>query len=197
MRLTTLYSAILITLLLITCVFDGDVRNKCYSYSRPGVTPIDFVSDAQDMLKERFPEWFVEETKIFIRQSQRGKVFARVRPQRFEGELIMDLYPISLRLCTVEDLASVLLHEYVHVKVWDELQERISDEDCRNARHELIANFTVLDAREKLPYSDDLLGGALVLYETYYAFAECVCEPEVYEDYPRPSIPGLTAPEAP
>ena len=192
MRLAVIYSAILIGLLSLAFVLEDYSKGECYRNSRPGITATNFVDAAKDMMKEKFPEWFVEETPVYISSSQEEQLLGRAGPNP-DGELVIYLFPESLRFCSVEDLTSVLLHEFVHVKKWYELDELFpgDDKSCRNARHELLANLEVIRARKELPYNLELYELFTGLYDEYYLFASAVCEPEIYKDLPGPLLRSL------
>ncbi len=158
----------------------------CWTSTHPEEGYKEFISGAVEIVRDKFPEWYNEETPIRVDLKEKDNI-ASTRQVGGQGTVVIDVNQKALNLCTQEDLASVLLHEYVHVKLWDEIALTSNDKtDCKHIRHELKANLTVLFAYDELEYSMTMLHIALDLYEQYYLSARSRCQPEIYKDMPEP-----------
>jgi hypothetical protein len=144
----------------------------------------EFIERADDMVKENFPEWYVEGVEKELASEQIGSLFASVDVQE-DRTLMITLYEMSWDLCTVEDLASVLLHEYVHAKIWFDLEEEIEDEWCRAAMHEVEA-YTVELTQTKINVTPAMRFGTEFGYRFAYIKAMSYCPRETYIDFPDP-----------
>ncbi len=157
----------------------------CWSDTHPDEGYIEFISGAVEVVRDKFPEWYNEKTPIALDLEDKENLAYANRTE--QGVIGIKLTQKALDLCTEEDLASILLHEYVHVKLWDEIAAMVSDtEDCNHIRHELKANLTVAFAYDELGYSTRMLRMALDLYEHYYVGALLECDEAVYNDMPKP-----------
>jgi len=147
----------------------------------------EFIARADLMVANTFPEWYVEG----IRQELVFKTdirFAAVTKLE-DGTFVMYIYEQARDLCTVEDLASVLLHEYVHAKIWDDLEERISgfifDDYCRSAIHEVTA-YGVELGQKKIRTTGAMRMGTWLGYALHYNRAEIFCPEDLIKDFPEP-----------
>jgi hypothetical protein len=144
----------------------------------------EFIQRADDMVKVNFPEWYVEGIVRELAFEQVGSLFASVNIQE-DGTLRITLYEMSWDLCTVEDLASVLLHEYVHVKIWFRLAEEIEDDFCRAAIHEVTA-YTAELTQTKMNVTPAMRAGTEFGYRFAYIKAMGYCPMEEYDYFPDP-----------
>ncbi len=158
----------------------------CWTSTHPEEGYIEFISGAVEIVRDKFPEWYNEETPIWVDlKDEKNLAYAKLIEQE---PIRIGLTQKALDLCTQEDLASVLLHEYVHVKLWDEIATMADeDTDCNYIRHELEANLTTAFAYDELGYSIRMLAMALNLYEHYYLEALLKCKAVIFEDMPTPA----------
>ena len=152
-----------------------------------GMNYLEFLSRAEALVKENFPEWYVEGVKkelIFDNSNYDG--FATINKQE-DGTLVMSIYELAWDLCAVEDLASVLLHEYVHVKIWDELEEKMPNEWCNLAVHELTAYGVEMNQR-KIRTTGAMRRNNRMGYDMAYLQARVFCSQEIIKDFPKPEV---------
>ena len=161
----------------------------CWTSTHPEEGYIEFVSGAVELVRDKFPEWYNAETPVGVDLKDKDNLAYAIQVGGQET-VIINVTQKALDLCTQEDLASILLHEYVHVALWDEINA-IADpaSRCSHIRHELKANLTTAFAYDELGYSIRMLAMALNLYEHYYFEALVYCEDAIFEDMPAP--PGL------
>jgi len=171
-------------LLMLGCASTTVVYEPLYTLRHPDMHYFEFIERADDMVKENFPEWYVEGIEWELAFEQVGSWFASVDEQE-DGTLLITLYEQSWDLCTVEDLASVLLHEYVHVKIWFRLKEEIEDEFCRAAIHETTA-YNVELTQTKLNVTPAMRFGTEFGYRFAYIKAMSYCPMEDYDYFPDP-----------
>jgi len=128
------------------------------------------------------PEWYVEGTREM-------PVIMQASPNllgRF-GEAWIDeqgvyhvvIGRLGLMLATIEDLASVILHEFVHVIVWEEVQAQDWTQECKSVRQELLANKVVIEHYLKLGYTPQMLANSRRLYaqaKVKGLFSQCPAE---------------------
>jgi hypothetical protein len=145
---------------------------------------LEFIARADLMVKKLFPEWHVEGTPIGVDFAEMGVRFADV--SRLEdGRLAINIYEHGWDLATVEDLASVLLHEYVHVTIWDDLEETIEYDFCRMAVHEVTA-YGVELRQTKLTVTEGMRSSTQIGYNQAYSEASVYCPPEMVEEFEDP-----------
>ena len=104
----------------------------------PDMTYTEFLALAEEKVEENFPQWHVKDVEKDLRTNEQAMKYASVT-RKEDGTFVMTLFEPSWDLCAVEDLALVLLHEYVHVRIWDTLNEVSPNPFCRTALHELTA----------------------------------------------------------
>ncbi len=176
---------VLLTLLLLTgCASIALVSDPVYTLRHPDMNYTEFIERADTLVKESFPEWYVEGVGRHLASEQIGSLFASVDLQE-DGTLLITLYEKSWDLCTVEDLASVLLHEYVHAKIWFRLAEEIEDEWCRSAMHELTAYNAEL-TQTKINVTPAMRSSTEFGYRFAYVKAMSDCSREDYDSFPSP-----------
>lgn len=139
---------------------------------------------AKILVKEKFPEWYQEDTCIKIEPNNRRSIYGYVMKDPTTRELYMGISRGGLDLPTTEDLAHVLLHEYVHVALWAEKRT-----PCRRVREELLAYNVNIEARSEIPNSLLLHAGFMISYRGKYMDAMEKCPADTYEDLPYPDRP--------
>ena len=182
-------AAVLLFGLVISC--SDTPKAPCWTKNHPDQGYKEFIVTATEIVKEKFPEWYQKDVPLgldlFIyKEAPKRLAYTHINE---EGKTAIKLTQRALDLCTAEDLAYILLHEYVHVKIWEDVETATEDDnDCDYIRHEIVANWTTLEAHSKLGYSRRFLINALLLYEKYYRKGFIFCAPEIYEDFPGPSV---------
>ncbi len=144
-----------------------DDSGKTYSIRTPDMDYYDFLRAADAMVLAAAPEWYVEGTPEM-------PVIMQATPNLLHryGEAWVDeqgvyhvvIGRLGLMLATVEDLASVILHEFVHVISWEEIEAQGWSENCEFARQELIANKVVIEHYLKLGYTPYMLSNSRKLF---------------------------------
>jgi hypothetical protein len=180
----TLVKVLLASLLLVGCAYISPSPQP--TLRDPGMNYTEFLSRGEALFKEKFPEWYVEGVKqelVFDSDIR----FAGVIKQE-DGTFVMYIFEQAWNLCTVEDLASVFLHEYVHVKIWNDLEEQIPGmflSWCRMAVHELHA-YKVEIEQKKIKISSAMRVGNRMGYLLNYNKAQTFCPDRFIEDFPEP-----------
>jgi hypothetical protein len=152
----------------------------------PSMQYAEFLARGDAMVKEKFPEWYVEgvtQELVFDPDIRYASVI-----QLEDGTFIMYIYEMAWDLCTVEDLASVFLHEYVHVKIWNDLEEEIPGlllAWCRMSVHELHAYKVELE-QTKIKVTSAMRMGTWLGYVLNYNKAQTFCPDRFIEDFPKP-----------
>lgn len=150
---------------------------------------MEFIARADLMVKELFPEWHVEGTPIGVNTEEVGVRYATTS-RLMDGRLAIEIYPYGYRLAVVEDLATVLLHEYVHVKIWDELEKSIPTDTeasslCKASVHEIMAYGVELD-QDRLTVTEGMRDETLTQYRVYYVQGTSYCPTELMKIFPLP-----------
>lgn len=144
MYLTTRLWGIIVALLLVGGCATWQPH---YTLRYPDMTYFEFLSQADALVAENFPQWYTKNVQKELRFGKLNGRYASIKEEK-NGTLVMFIYKLSWDLRTVEDLASVLLHEYVHIKIWNDLEDQIPGDDvavwCRAAVHEMTAYGTEL-----------------------------------------------------
>lgn len=171
-----------------------DDSGRSYTIRTPDMDYYDFLRAADAMVLAAVPEWYVEgtpETPIIMQASPNLL-------QRRYGEAWLDeqgvyhvrIGRLGLMLSIVEDLASVVLHEFVHVIVWEEIEAQDWSENCMSARQELMANKIVIEHYILLGYTPYMLENSYRLYARAQFKAQVNgCPAEVWIDLPAVPIP--------
>jgi len=158
----------------------------CWTSAHPDEGYMDLITGAVQLVHDKFPEWYDEKVVLTLDLENTEDLAYTTRNK--EGTTFIKLTQKTLNLCTEEDVASVILHESVHAKLWDEIEALVPDPDvCNHIRHELTANLTVAFAYYELEYGPEMLGMALDLYEHNYLEALLECNKEIYGDMPMPA----------
>jgi hypothetical protein len=151
----------------------------------------DFMRAGDRMVELVAPEWYVSgtnETPIIMHAMPDllGKFGEAWKDE--VGTFHVGIGRRGLMLATVEDMASVVLHEFVHVKMWEEIAAEDWSWECKSARHELIANKVVIEHFFKIRYTSYMYTNSRILYAEAQAKASInECPAEVTSD--MPSIP--------
>lgn len=162
---STLLFALLLALPATTA--EPQVCNDTFTIRTPDMSYYDSMRAGDELVMAAAPEWYVEGT-------QEMPIIVQANPDLLSlyGEAWVDeqgVYHVvvgrlGLMLATIEDLASVLLHEYVHVIAWEEVEAEEWSENCKSVRQELIANKVVIEHYHKLGYSPYMLSNSRTLY---------------------------------
>lgn len=160
-----------------------------YTLRDPGMNYMQFLYKAEALIAENFPEWYVEDVKRELVFDNPDMRFASVSKEE-DGTFIMHIFEMSWDLCTVEDLASVLLHEYVHIKIWDDLLDQIPGDTapanwCRAAVHEMTAYGTELQQR-KVNVTAAMRMSTRMGYIMSYERGHVFCSSEIMEGFSHP-----------
>lgn len=190
---STLLFALLLALPASTA--EPQVCNDTYTIRTPDMSYYDSMRAGDELVLAAAPEWYVEGTPEI-------PVIVHANPDllyRF-GEAWVDeqgtyhvvIGRLGLMLATIEDLASVLLHEYVHVIVWEEIEAQGWSEECESVRQELMANKIVIEHFFKLGYTPYMLNNSRTLYAQAKAKGLLnQCPAEVTSDLPEFPMPIL------
>jgi len=174
---------ILIALLALSCACPPQ-----YTIRHTDMGYMEFMRRAQTMVKEKVPQWYQEDIKVEL--DYEDLMHYGHTKETKDGEVIIIITGLSLRLALVEDLAEVYLHEYVHAKIWKEmiaLETGGLDEWCVSHLHELHANYVVLTDGAVLGYHPLTKKGVMWLYNEAYFNARGVCPREITEKFPKPA----------
>ena len=174
-----------------------------------GMDSTAFVRAADDMLERKAPRWRNHGAQVHLGFGLLSKY--GVTAKDAEGNLYIVLGRPALVMATVEDLAAVLLHEYVHVVYWDYVFDNPSFEDatyeCKRCRAEMLANKVVVEMYHRIGYRHDMMRHQLALYQSAYVYQQVMgCPPEIALDLPKfvrplkfkgrnPIIPELEQPD--
>jgi len=180
-----LWGIVLALLLVVGCA----TSQPHYTLRHPGMGYMEFLDRAELQVMEKFPQWYVLDVNRELNFDEQNGRFASVKKQE-DGTFTMYIYESSWDLCTVEDLALVLLHEYVHVKIWDDLEESIEDEFCRAAVHELTAYRVELN-QTKIKGTGAMIFGTRYGYAHNYSMATMYCPKELIQEFAEPSKGSL------
>jgi hypothetical protein len=140
------------------------------------------------------PEWYVEGTREMpiIMQASPNLLHGKYGQAWVDEEGVYHVVigQSGLLLATIEDLASVILHEFVHVLTWEEIRAQDWTDECITVRQELVANKVVLEHYFKLGYTPYMYDNSRGLYAQFRAEALLYnCPPEVMSDMPEIPMP--------
>jgi len=182
---------------------DIPLDSRAYTIRHPDMEPLEFTMLAHEMVKERVPEWLAKGVHIKVNPKAQGTMYGQTWPDE-HGKMHILLFASALHLATVEDLAHVLLHEFVHAIKWDYIAALNLDSDaeedemhwCTMYLHELWANRIVIESFPKLRYSPQMLNRALSLYREHLSRAKASdCPVEAYEGFPLLPSPVFDSPQ--
>jgi hypothetical protein len=153
----------------------------------------DFLRAADAMVLAAAPDWYVvgtPEMPVIVLASPNllGR-FGEAWVDE-QGVYHVTIGRLGLMLATVEDLASVMLHEYVHVIMWEEVRSQDWSDNCHSARQELLANKVVIEHYLLLGYSSHMLENSRRLYAQAKALSLLnQCPAEVMSGMPEVPMP--------
>ena len=175
----------MIKVLLASLLLVGCSTTPIQTIRDPQMNYLEFIARADIMVEKAYPEWYVEDTPIGVDADERGIRFATTS-ELLDGSLAVTLYEHGYNLAVVEDLASVLLHEYVHVKIWNDLKRDFPfNLWCRSAVHEITA-YGVELAQTKINVTSGMRASTRIGYALSYTRASLYCPDEILEDFPKP-----------
>ena len=174
-----------------------------------GMDSTTFVRAADDLIERKAARWHNHDTQVHLGFGLLNKY--GITNKTSDGDLYIVLGRTALVMATVEDLAAVLLHEYVHVVYWDYVFDNPSLEgatfECKKARAEMLANKVVVELYHKIGYRHDMMRHQLALYQSAYVYQRVMeCPPEIAIDLPKfvrpikfkgrnPIVPELDQPD--
>jgi hypothetical protein len=148
--------------------------------------PFEFLHLAEERVQRNFPEWYVRGVKLEMAFEKRDDGYARTK-KKADGTFEISLNEPTWDLCTVEDFALTLLHEFVHVKLWNELERTIPVPLCRSAIHELYAYRMELD-QTKIRPTWATRRNAQFGYLDHYLRALVYCPERLLDNFPEPEL---------
>ncbi len=170
-----------------------DDSGKAYTIRTPNMDYYSFLHAADAMVLAAAPDWYVVGTPEMPVIMQASPNLLRKFGEMWkddQGVYHVDIGRLGLMLATVEDLASVVLHEFVHVIAWEEIKAQDWSYNCKSARHELMANKVVTGHYLKLGYTSDMYENSRKLYAEAKAKAVLnQCPAEVMIDMPGVLVP--------
>ena len=174
-----------------------------------GMDSTAFVRAADDLIERKAARWHAHDAQVHLGFGLLNKY--GVTNKDSDGNLYIVLGRPALVMATVEDLAAVLLHEYVHVVYWDYVFDNPSLEkttfECKKARAEMLANKVVVELCHKIKYRHDMMRHQIALYQSAYMYAQAMdCPLEISLDLPKfirplkfkgrnPIVPELEQPD--
>lgn len=172
---------------------ESQVCNNNYTIRTADMSYYDSMRAGDELVLAAAPEWYVEGTPEL-------PVIMQANPDLLSsfGEAWIDdegIYHVvigrsGLMLAIIEDLASIILHEFVHIISWEEIEAQDWTDNCKSARHELIANKVVIEHYLKLGYTPYMYRNARTLYAKAKAKALLnQCPAEVLSDMPEVPMP--------
>ena len=158
-----------------------------------GIESAEFVRAADDLLAKRAPKYRYHNAEVHLGFGLLKKY--GITNKNADGELYIVLGRPALMLATVEDLAAVLLHEYVHVVYWDAVFNNPSLDhatgECKKARAEMIANKITIELYHTIRYRREMLLHAVALYTQARTYAQVLeCPLEISIDMPQWVVPN-------
>jgi hypothetical protein len=166
---------------------------RTYTIRTPDMDYYDFLRAADAMVRAAAPDWYVEGTTEMPVTMQASPNLLRRFGEAWrddQGVYHVVIGRLGLMLATVEDLASVVLHEFVHVITWEEIEAQDWSDNCKSARQELIANKVVIEHYLKLKYTSYMLNNSRRLYSQAKAKALLnFCPAEIMNGMPEVPMP--------
>lgn len=167
--------------------------SRTYTIRTPNMDYYDFLRVADAMVLAVAPDWYVVGTPELPIIVQASPNLLRRFGEAWvddQGVYHVVIGRLGLMLSTVEDLASVVLHEYVHVLEWEKIETQPWSDNCKSARQELMANKVVIEHYILLGYTPYMLEKSRILYAEAQALALLnQCPAEVTSDLPAVPIP--------
>jgi len=150
----------------------------------PDMSYTEFLALAEEKVEENFPQWYVPGVKRDLKFDEMAMKYASVS-KKMDGTFVMTIFEPAWDLCAVEDLTLVLLHEYVHIKIWDKLNATVYDPFCRSAMHELYA-YRVELSQDKIKSTLAMRQSSKAGYANNYRKAKSSCPERLLKDFPEP-----------
>ncbi len=167
--------------------------SRTYSIRTPDMDYYDFLRAADAMVLATVPDWYVVGTPELPVILQASPNLLRRFGEAWiddQGVYHVVIGRLGLMLSTVEDLASIVLHEYVHVLEWEKIEAQPWSDNCKSARQELVANKVVIEHYTVLGYTPHMLENSFILYAQAEALAMLnQCPAEVTSDLPDVPVP--------
>ena len=176
---------------------EPQVCHDTFTIRTPDMSYYDSMRAGDELVKSAAPEWYVEGSREIpvIMQASPNLLRSRLGEAWIDEEGVYHVVigRMGLMLATIEDLASVILHEFVHVIIWEEVEAQDWTPECKKARHELMANKVVIEHYLDLGYTPHMLKNSRKLYVEAKALALLnQCPAEVTSDMPEVPMPTKT-----
>lgn len=156
-----------------------------------GIDPAEFVRAADALIEHRAPKYRYHDAQVHLGFGLLKKY--GITNKDANGDIYIVLGRPALMLATVEDLAAVLLHEYIHVVYWDHVFDNSfggATEECKKVRAEMIANKITIELYHTIGYRRDMLIHATQLYHQARVYSEVIkCPLEITIDMPKYPVP--------
>ena len=154
------------------------------------MTAEEFVEAANKIIFQRAPEWYAPATHPLHMRLSWHDTGRYARMGRLDdGTYAISVDRAALALPVIEDMAHVLMHEYIHVKVWEVVYGTDFTKVCKELRSEMIANRVMIEEYHSIGYRKALLNQAVHLYAKSRSQARTECPSETWFDqpiWPRP-----------
>ena len=159
-----------------------------------GMSPLEFIAAADQIIQSKAPKWWVGPNNVTIHVTFGMLDNYGTAYREANGKTNIIIGRPALVLSTVEDLAMVLLHEYVHIKIWEAVYanpelEHLSLE-CQFYRDEMWANKIAIELYHNLQYRRDFLVHSILLYTASRTTARSKgCPQDTFLEMPRFVLP--------
>lgn len=157
-----------------------------YTLRDSSIDDIKFLALADEKVANEFPQWYSEEVEKKIEIFPSDNRFAGVVEKK-NGDLVIRIFPTMQTLRTVDDVALVLLHEYVHVKLWYKLDALPVDPICLLSIHELFA-LNVELTQTKLKATTKMLKSTKSQYASNYRIVRIFCPKGLINYFEAPEV---------
>ena len=186
-------------LLIITLTLGCVTLEPNYSFTLRSTDMSDeeFVEAAAAIVLVNTPEWYVApdgpDVRLILKtvHFERG-YYATTRRMSTSSYLIF-IESDGLSLKTIEELAAVLLHEYVHVKTWNSILGGTDlSRTCKVIRSEMMSESVVIANFYRIGYSRKFLYMNIRRYRQLKHKAR-LCPPATLNDLPSQPFPVKNA----
>ena len=173
---------------------EPQVCHDTYTIRTPDMNYYDAMRAGDKLVLAAAPEWYVEGTREMpvIMQASPNLLHSKFGEAWVDDEGVyhVAIGRMGLMLATIEDLAAVILHEFVHIITWEEIGAQDWTDECKEVRQELIANKVVIEHYFKLGYTPFMYENSRRLYARFKTKALLhQCPPEVMSDLPEVPMP--------
>ncbi len=167
--------------------------NNSYTIRTADMSYYDSMRAGDELVRIAVPEWYVEgtpEVRVIMQASpDLMKSYGEVWRDD-QGIFHVVIGRLGLGLAVIEDLAAVILHEFVHIITWDETNAQDWTDNCKLARQELMANKVVIQHYIRLGYTPYIYENSHILYSEAKAMAVLFeCPAEVLSGMPGVPMP--------